>query len=256
MKRLSLIRYGELTVTPDTRDALSSLVERAKEVGWRLGFEVPTFDEEGLFPRELSLIPAGREVWLRAEHDEFKDPTHRVAVMWSLAIPLGFTPYNRYAVPGPHSMVFHWLGPWKTLMDRVLSEGRGHLAWPSVCCAAQVDVGVWEGDREMERFIQAQLHRIGQNVGGIDGVVGPRTARAFETMGLTGLPLEAVAQNLAARDTRHRVKGESTKGHLVVSGRQTSVAAYGGVRATVTETGAALDIEGPGRLVVDVGDEL
>ena len=114
--------------------------------------------------------------------------------LWSIAIPLGFTPWSRWPVPGELDDLFHFAGPWQQVVDRLLAEGRGELAWQSACCAASCDVGAWKGDRELERFVQAQLHRVGANPGSLDGVVGRRTVDALNSIGLSG-DLEAAEES-------------------------------------------------------------
>lgn len=253
MQRIKLIRYGTLTVTPDTRDVLEALGNKATEVGWRVGFDPSPWAEDDGAPRYLSLSPAGRGFKIEALHDQITAPTACLAALWSMTVPLGLTPWNRYPVPGHKDHQFHNFGPWKPLMDRLLAEGRGHLAWPSVCCAAQVDAGIWKGDKTVERFVQAQLHRIGYNVGPVDGIIGPRTAQAIETMGLSGIPLKQIAETLVDREPPTPSKRDSSTGHIVVPGRSLSVASFGDVRTVQTNNGVSLDVRGRGRVVVDIG---
>jgi len=94
VQRIKLIRYGALTVTPDTRDALEALGNKANEVGWRVGFEPsPWAADEGV-PRYLSLSPAGRCFEVEALHDQITAPTACLAALWSMTVPLGLTPWN------------------------------------------------------------------------------------------------------------------------------------------------------------------
>lgn len=252
MQRIKLIRYGKLTVTPDTREILEALTEKAKSVGWRLGFEPHPWGIDDNLPRNCSLSVAGRGFRIEAAHDKISAPTPTLAAIWSLAVPVGLTPWGRYPLPGTKDRLFHNVGPWKPLMDRLLAEGRGHLAWPSVCAAAQVDSGTWNGDKTTERFIQAQLHRIGHNVGPVDGVIGPRTAQAIESYGLAGTSLSRVASVLIQREPPEPKKQRGATGHISVPGKSLSISSFGAVRTVQTNNGVSLDVQGPSRLVVDI----
>lgn len=250
MLRQRLMVHKGLSLTGDTVNALKALEEGAhKLAGWRVQYHKPEPAED----RALSLLPAGREVWLSLVHPEASPtPQRALEALWGFAVPLGFTPLSRYPLMGHGSNVFHFLGPWTPLYDRLLAEGRGHLAWPSVCCAAQVDIGVWQGDKEQARFIQAQLHRVGLNVGPVDGVVGARTTAAIETLGLQRPSLAAVAVSLQQAEPPAHPSSVRGKGHVVIPGKDLSIVAYGGVTAVRTTHGASLDIRGPGRLIVDI----
>jgi hypothetical protein len=170
-------------------------------------------------------------------------------------VPLGFTPWLRYPVVGDHDMMFHFLGPWKLIYERLIAEGRGHLAWPSVCAAAQTDVGTWKGDKTQERSIQAQLHRVGHNAGPINGIMDTVTIAALDAAGLTGVPMADALKRLCEMPNALPMKSEQgrTQGHIVLPGQQMTVMAYGGIRAVRTTQGAALTVDGPGRLVIDIG---
>jgi hypothetical protein len=185
----------------------------------------------------------GREV--RIESSDLRS-------LWSIAIPLGFTPWSRWPVRGDLDDLFHFAGPWQQVVDRLLAEGRGELAWQSACCAAACDVGVWDGDRDLERFVQAQLHRVGANPGAVDGVVGRRMAAALSSVGLAG-DLDAAAAELSGRTgpsgARPDPSGRWT-GHVSIPG-MTSIATYGKAASVRIPGGAALTIEGPGRVVID-----
>ena len=148
--------------------------------------------------------------------------------------------------------MFHFLGLWQGLYGVLLAEGRGHLAWPSVCCAAQVDVGAWSGDKEEVRFVQAQLHRLGRNCGPIDGVVGQRTAAAIESLALLRGSLTLVVEHLRVAEPPPSTAGQTGRGHLLLSGCQMVVEGYGGIKAWPMQNGAGIEVSGPGRLVVDV----
>jgi hypothetical protein len=175
-----------------------------------------------------------------------------VSTLWGLAVPLGFVPWNRYPMPGQADEAFHFIGPWQGLYDHLLGEGRGELAWPSVCCAAQVDIGRWQGDKPVERLVQAQLHRLGYHCGPVDGEIGPRTIEALRIIGLHSKSLDETASALMEYEPPEVSEAQRATGHIIVPGRQLVVSTSGKVYSTKTRQGAALTIDGPGRLIVDV----
>lgn len=252
MRRISLQRYGPLTVTPDTAKKLEKLEDSAKEFGFRIGYEQPSREDET--PSELSLISAGRSFRVNVQFPEKRLREHELAALWSVVVPLKITPHNRDPVPGHKDDWFHFLGPWRVLYESMIAEGRGHLAWSSVCIAAQVDVGVWRGDRTTERFVQAQLHRIGMHCGPVDGRIGPRTSSVIRSLGVHGADLQTLAKDLIQRSTVSRKKEKRTFGHIVIPDRDFEVSAWGGIQSAEIPNGVTLSIEGPGRVVVEVGD--
>lgn len=247
MFRQRLKTYKGLIVTADTAEALRLLENKANENGrWRVKLVPSTLKAD-----PLSLLPAGREVNFLFEKAG-ASAQDALNAAWGCAVPLGFTPKLRYPLMEPGSTVFHFFGPWQGLYGRLLAEGRGHLAWPSVCCAAQVDVGEWTGDKEEVRFVQAQLHRLGRNCGPIDGVVGPRTAAAMESLSLPRGSLAQVAEYLRTAATPARNPAQTSRGHLLLNGCQLVAEGYGGVKVWPVQNGAGIEVTGPGRLVVDV----
>lgn len=253
-QRLQPSRWGRLT--PDTLRALSSLEEAAfKKGGWRLSLVKSPPGQD--VPPE-SLLSAGREVLIRLTHpDKDVHPQRALDALWGFAVPAGFTPRARYPLlSDPHASVFHYLGPWGPLYERVIAEGKGHLAWPSVCAAARVDVGAWEGANEEAVFVQAQLHRIGHNPGPVDGVIGERTLKVMRSLGLGRPSLAKVVEHLktALPPKAPPAVQRQAKGHITIPGRALQVQTYGGVVATRQTEGVSLKVTGPGRVVVDIGD--
>jgi len=257
MRRQQLVSYMGLVLTVDTVQALKHLQDRAHEVGgWQVKITGPT---PGTRDKDLlSLVPAGREVQMTFER-EGSSYEESLYALWGCAVPLGFTPWMRYPVARDDlevidSMTFHFYGEWAMVLDRLLAEGRGHLAWPSLCCAAQVDVGVWQGDHPVERFVQAQLHRVGAGCGPVDGVVSARTLSVLATLGVTQPELDKAAVLLASRSTPTAPPQERLKGHVAMPGCPLTLHAFGGVKAVRTPQGATLTVDGPGRVVMDIGD--
>lgn len=248
MFRQKLKIYKGLIVTADVAAAMHALEAKANENGkWRVTFLPPI----PAGPSELSLLPAGREVQFIFEKAG-ASAQEALNAAWGCAVPLGFTPKLRYPLVGLDSQVFHFFGPWQGLYGLLLAEGRGHLAWPSVCCAAQCDVGEWKGDKEEVRFVQAQLQRLGRNCGPIDGVVGQRTAAAMESLALPRGSMAQVAEHLRTLADPPKNPAQVGRGHLMIPNFGLTIEGYGGVRAWTMPNGAGIEVTGPGRLVVDV----
>lgn len=250
--RQSLISFRGFLLTKDTAHAIELLEAKAAELQWKVRLIGPTpGSEEG---NPMSLIPAGREIHMVLEQG---DSSKQAALnaMWGCAIPLGFTPKCRYPLAtDSESNVFHYFGPWRALHDRILSEGRGHLAWPSVCCAAQCDVGQWKGDRTTERLLQAQLHRVGRNCGPIDGVIGPRTAMAIQSLGLGQVSIKGLLDHLYQLEEGKRASSPRQVGYIALPDRQLAISSTGSVKVARTKQGATLTVDGPGRVLLDIGD--
>lgn len=252
MHRTSLTSYQGFVVTRDMATALKAVEEKAVEVGkWHFVIEGPKPGSEAENP--LSLIPAGREIHVRLDRKDVLETQTRLNALWGFMVPMGFTPHQRYPLAGePKANVFYFLGPWKVILDRLMSEGRGHLAWPSMCAAAQADVGVWKGDNPDQRFVQAQLHRLGKNVGAVDGMIAARTSEAMDSLGLSRSVFAKVQEFLRTAEPTQSPSRIRTTGHVAVPGWNLSVAAFGGIKSVQNRQGATLTIDGPGRVVIDI----
>ena len=265
MKRTSLVTYRSSVVTPDMAEALRQLEVRAVAVGGvkiiYKGVKAQEATWQGVQadpgptgnPPAISLRPAGREGYLRLQFNDPNDGRDDLAVLWGLVVPLGFVPWLRYPLHGHGDDVFHFFGPWHGLYDSLCGEGRGELAWPSVCAASQVDVGTWEGSKITERFVQAQLHRLGAICGPVDGDIGDRTLMALRSVGIKGAVLSVAAERLMGMTTPVPKSEDRHRGYFVAPGRMLSVTSFGKIAAQRTPHGVALTIDGPGRLVIDVG---
>jgi len=268
LERTPLISAWKTVVTPDTADALRALERAAAKLGGvRLTLKgVPRTTAQGEgpgptgYPPALSMRMTGREVYLRVHITgttltETQLREAEVATLWGLAVPLGFTPWLRYPVPGAGDEVFHFLGPWRTLYDFLCGQGRGELAWPSLCAAAQVDVGNWEGPKRVERFVQAQLHRLGHHCGPVNGEIDENTAKALRALGLHGQTFEEMAQALLTLEAAPTTPQERRQGHVHLPGSDVSVVSYGQVAAIQTRQGIALTVDGPGKVIINIGQE-
>lgn len=209
-------------------------------------------------PAHLSLRPAGREVYLRLLNEKGEN---ELALLWELAVPLGFVPWLRFPVPDAHGLdtVFHHPGEWAMLVDALHAEGQGEQAWPSLCAAAQVDAGAWGGDKPVERFVQAQLHRLGVSCGRVDGVVGGRTLAALKSLGLGGKALSEVAEKLGGMAS-HAGTGKNPKRtrsrqqvHVIVPTPLKSEGfATGNLLSSRTPQGYTLNVSGSGQFTLVV----
>ena len=249
MQREKLIEHGEVSVTSDTAQVLTKIQEKANEKEWSL--EIKPSNRECL--DQISLEKAGREVSLSIHANDGDTDIHRLYLLWHLVIPFGLLPLDRYPIPSVTQGVFQFFGPWKPLYDRIMAEGMGHMAYPAVCCAAQVDVGTWKGGRSTERFVQAQLQRLGHHCGQIDGIVGPRTKKAIEVAGFSKMALKKIAKELTLKGTRKPIKGDFSRGSITIPNRQLSVSSFGNIQSIQSNQGVELNIHGEGRVVVDIG---
>lgn len=266
-----LVQYKRGSVTPDTADALRKLESRISKLRVLLKVECRgalemTWDKiredpgpTGL-PPEWSAVLTGRELYMRLtiQNDDGPAASKRereLAMLWGLAVPLGFTPFTRYPLPGPHDEIFHFFGEWGLLIDHLLGAGRGEAGFPSFCCAAQIDVGRWEGGRVTERLVQAHLHRIGYNVGPIDGVLGNKTQGGLRAANLHSIPLNDAAKQIVNLPAHvPEALPRDVHGRLTMPDVRFSIHPYGQVRATRIASGAELQISGPGRVVIDIPD--
>ena len=259
---MELLSYRSTVVTEDTRAALGELEKSAAKlesirvifggVPYPLASWAGVREDPGplALSEPFSMRPTGREVYLSLEGAS--DRFEAVSLLWSLAIPLGFLPWNRYPMPGDNDDVFHFLGPWRMLGDFLHGEGRGEHAWPSISCAAQSQVGHWEGPKATERKVQMHLHRLGVHCGILDGMIGERTLSALKALGLGGVKLEECLGALEGMDPPKRNPRDRNVGHIVLGGVSAEAFTSGGVHSLRTPTGYSLTIDGPGRMILMV----
>jgi hypothetical protein len=252
MKRIGLVEFGTHKITEDTKLAVDLLIKRARNFGW----VIDLCDT----PITTDLAPSGREICFEMKHiDGFNTDTQdQINALWGLAIPMGFTPYNRYPLNDSISFMFHYLGCWQPLTDRILAEGRGNHLWSSLVCACLVDIGEWKGNKALVRMIQTQLHRIGYNCGIIDGIVGSRTLKCIQANNLQGLELSEIAEILIKADKKDQASSEkTTKGFVSLPNRQFQVTSYGKVLTVKNNNGVAIESgDTGGRLIIDIGEIL
>lgn len=265
MKRTELVSLRRTKVTPDVASSLQEAEKKAAASGHVLTVGGPSdLSWEGVkkdpgptgCPPAISMRCTGRELQIKLQIRGSKAvgmSQSDVEALWGLMVPLGWTPWCRYPIVGPGSDVFHYYGPWRPLYDSLLGEGRGELAWPSLCAAAQTDVGTWGGDRLVERSVQAQAHRLGQPVGPVDGIIGPRTQGALRALGVVGegLTLEKAVTALACVEDAPKRPTGRRRGYLSIEGDH-EVFGSGGVALVRNRQGCAVSIDGPGRITIEV----
>lgn len=203
---------------------------------------------------ESSLGEAGRELHMTLHVNDER----RVDLLWGFAIPHGFTPYLRYPeqMP-PYDAIFHFLGPWQMVYSHYTSSGRGETAWEATKYAARIDAGLktpsfLSDDRRVEGFVQSHLHRLGFNIGYIDGKIGDPETMALRSLGLAGMTLEDAAMKIASiRPPSQDTSNSPYRGTVLVKGL-TRAQGFGDVQAIPTNHGAAIKVSGPGRVVLDI----
>lgn len=252
-----LVAYRSSLLTPDTVEAMQNLERSASNIkGLRISYAgVPALRFDGFeapgptgLTHPQSMEPTGREVYISLldEKGEKLEP----AALWGLVVPLGFIPWSRYPVPGPQDQIFHYFGIWSSVIDFLHGEGLGEYAWSSVCCAAQLDVGKWTGDRPLERAIQANLYRLGIPCGPIDGKITDRTLSALKALGLGGLPLSEVGSRISKMgDTEKKAKARPRSKGLFTFQGKVEVFTSGGAKAIRTKVGHSVTTDGPGRVI-------
>ena len=263
---MSLVSQRGSVFTPDTAEAIRTLEEAGGRIeGLRLsvsGTPGHNCNWPGVqrdpgptgLPPEISMRPTGREVYLEVQGSG-RTRQEDLALLWGLVVPLGFMPLCRYPLPGPGDQVFHFMGPWAPMVDFLNGEGRGEEAWPSLCAAAQIEVGKWGGGREVERGVQAHLHRLGVPCGPVDGRVGEKTLAALKSMGFGGKPLSDVYLDILGWDAPRAQpsKGEARHGSFAIPGRKVTGVSFGQVYLTRTATGYVVSAEGPGKATFLIG---
>lgn len=103
--------------------------------------------------------------------------------LWDIAIPIGWKPIIKSPREGQsEAWHFDFLGPWQVVRDR--------LDYGQTAMAGVLDHGggVDLYARPWERWVQAQIHRVGPvDIGDIDGLFGSMTLAGIEELGLTSL---------------------------------------------------------------------
>jgi hypothetical protein len=134
-----------------------------------------------------SLHEAGRALDL-----DLKGVKMSLAALWELTAPAGLTPIIA-APDGKASEAWHFecRGSHQLVYDHYQAGKGRNFSTPYKAMAASailgvgVRVDVFRG-KEASAYLQAALVRLGQDIGNIDGDIGPKTRRGLAALGLTG----------------------------------------------------------------------
>lgn len=144
---------------------------------------------------------AGRAIDIAIKELNFEgcDRDDWLALLWSLAKPLGFKPIIRMPEMDA-SEAWHFDFPGK---DWSAAYKTMHYSEVAKCCI--LDVGEWNPDESDEKirkmFIQSQLIRLGfYEIGKVDGVFGPKTNKVLEFCGVKDFDTQTMASVLSKRD--------------------------------------------------------
>ena len=100
--------------------------------------------------------------------------------LWERAKPLGWRPIIKTANEGQsEAWHFDWMGEWLPVFERI---GYNEAA---MCGVLDLGLGADCFARAEERWVQAQLHRAGADVGTVDGYLGAKTKAGLATFDLT-----------------------------------------------------------------------
>ena len=262
-----LVQHKNTLLTPDTIEALnragSQLVENYGDrfsLSYR-GCPTSIKDwgdvERAPGPTKMSpfasMLQTGREVCIELKSSREDRGEALLSVLWSVLVPNGFVPWDRYPLPSPTSHVFHYFGDWINVGDSLQGEGRGEHSWYLMCVASQLEVDKWEGGRVTERSIQAGLHKLGIPCGPIDGIVGDRTIGALKALGILGQTFEESLKSLNQLQTTPKKKSNRRRfGRLFIEESNMRVFTSGSVTSQKTRNGYVLTSWGPGVLNVIV----
>lgn len=240
---MKLISFRGVKTTPDLKTALDSLEERLAKVG---GVQLKISSSKAT---PLGLL--GREIRMSLEGEYSKEDL--VCLLWGNAIPCGFTPLDRFPNLNTETWnVFQFYGHWQMLLDNHFKEGLGEFAFSSLVCACKCELGLWEGERTIERSLQSQLHRLGYSIGVVTGAITELDHRAFRSLGLGDLPLPKILERLLKIEKPKRKDQDMKTGYLVLPDMDHRVYAYGDVATTKTTNGVSITKRGLGRIVVDL----
>jgi hypothetical protein len=120
---------------------------------------------------------------------------------WDLAAPFGFLPIIAQPKSGvSESWHFDNRGSHKMVYDYYTAGKANNMpAYTAAAASAIVSIGVnvdQFGTKQKEAFIQSALIRLGQNIGGIDGDVGPKSKSALSALGINSNDLGAAAVSI------------------------------------------------------------
>jgi hypothetical protein len=117
---------------------------------------------------------------------------------WEIAAPFSFFPIIATPKAGvSESWHFDNRGSHKMVYDYYASGKAGNMpAYTAAAASAIVSIGVHVdqfGNNQKPAFIQSALIRLGQNIGNLDGDIGPRSKSALSALGINSNDLDAAA---------------------------------------------------------------
>lgn len=200
-----LAKGGDFRVTSMTRDLKTQAAAYARYQAWvkagRPPVTSPKYDPDTMKADVVarpgySWHNAGRAVDISIKALRFPGVAadKQLDLLWDLARPLGFRPILKTPEErASEAWHFDFMGPWAGLFQR-----RGDYA--EAAMAACLDVGGSGYGRDVEREIQAHLHRLGIDVGAIDGLVGTKTRTGLHALDLDEYAIDmALLQALRTR---------------------------------------------------------
>ena len=123
---------------------------------------------------------------------------------WDIARPLGFFPIIK--IPDLNkSECWHFDFPgkaWEKAYDYMDDFSSDAIDYTLIAKCCILDVGKWDPkenpDKVVKMFIQAQLIRLGKyEIGTVDGLIGAKSWKAIQSLGITATDLNQVSQLLA-----------------------------------------------------------
>jgi len=129
---------------------------------------------------------------LAAPDDVPKD--QKLDWLWDVAKPLGWAPIIKDPREGQsEAWHFDWRGPWQPVYER--------LGYAQTAMCGVLDLGLGEDvyARAWQRWVQAQIHRGGHDIGDVDGYWGKLTEAGAEALDIDlGLARDVLADALCA----------------------------------------------------------
>jgi len=212
--RLDVSKLGQgALVSPDFRDALVDLNNQVKQSGgtfyitelyrdWltqeKARWEYVTGKKPFVAKPGESFHGSGRAIDLDIQNLNFPLPKQDwLKKLWELALPIGFRPViDKPEMNKSEAWHLDFPGPWGNV---ILKSGYSEAAK----CAV-LDVGQWNPqepiDKVQRMFIQAQLVRLGHEIGSVDGLIGKKTMAALQQYDFEDLThLDAIIQRLNSK---------------------------------------------------------
>lgn len=239
---MSLVNYRGNLVHKDC----ISILEKVDKQGKELGLKPITFKGAPLDYKfsPYSALHTGREISIYSDNN--------IADIWSLVIPLGLIPWNRYPVNDSNTHKFHYYGKWTSVINTLHEEGLGEYAWSSFCCVSLIEIGKWEGDNTLIRTVQTHLHRLGVHCGPVDGVLNERTVLGLKSLGLLNKQLPETIEALSNLTYIQDNKPKETSTGLLFINNECEVITTGQVQAVKTNQGYRFHIGGQGKIIAHI----